>query len=243
MTTIHAAQALVDGHLVGPARLELDGRRIVSVLTGPAAEQGPAADIELGAGTLTPGLLDLQNNGSFGADFADATPQQWADVLTGLASRGVTGLEPTIITAPLAELNEAFDRIHAAQQQPRRRAGDPHPRGAPRGALHLGAAQGRPPGRVHARPHARGPGHPAGQPGHGRGAAHRHPRAGASARPGGDPPARRPGRDRLGRALRRHGGAGVGGRGRRGHHDHAHLQRPTPPEAPRARRRRSRARR
>ena len=117
MTTIHAAQALVDGHLVGPVRLELDGRRIASVITGPAAEQGPAADIELGAGTLTPGLLDLQNNGSFGADFADATPQQWADVLTGLASRGVTGLEPTIITAPLAELNEAFDRIHAAQQR------------------------------------------------------------------------------------------------------------------------------
>lgn len=116
MTTIHAAQALVDGHLVGPVRLELDGRRIVSVVTGPAAEQGPAADIELGAGTLTPGLLDLQNNGSFGADFADATPEQWAAVLTGLASRGVTGLEPTIITAPLAELNEAFDRIHAAQQ-------------------------------------------------------------------------------------------------------------------------------
>ena len=117
MTTIHAAQALVDSHLVGPVRLELDGPRIVSVATGAAAEQAPAADIELPTGTLSPGLLDLQNNGSFGADFADATPQQWADVLTGLASRGVTGLEPTIITAPLAELNEAFDRIHAAQQE------------------------------------------------------------------------------------------------------------------------------
>lgn len=117
MTTIHAARALVAGRLVGPVRLELDGHRIVSVLTGQAAEQGPAADIDLGTGTLTPGLLDLQNNGSFGADFADATPEQWADVLAGLASRGVTGIEPTIITAPLAELNEAFDRIHAAQQR------------------------------------------------------------------------------------------------------------------------------
>ncbi|MGB8020585.1 MAG: amidohydrolase family protein [Candidatus Nanopelagicales bacterium] len=117
MTTIHAAQALVAGRLVGPVRLELDGPRIASVVTGKAAEQGSAADIELRSGTLTPGLLDLQNNGSFGADFAEATPEQWADVLTGLASRGVTGLEPTIITAPLAELNEAFDRIHAAQQR------------------------------------------------------------------------------------------------------------------------------
>ena len=85
---------------------------------GAHADVG-SADIELRGGTLTPGLLDLQNNGSFGADFADATPEQWSDVLTGLASRGVTGVEPTIITAPLAELNEAFDRIHAAQQRHR----------------------------------------------------------------------------------------------------------------------------
>lgn len=115
MSTILVSQALVDGALVGPARLELDGERIVSVVTGEAAEKGPAADVDLSDGTLTPGLLDLQNNGSFGADFADATPEQWAEVLTGLASRGVTGVEPTIITAPLGDLNAAFDRVHAAQ--------------------------------------------------------------------------------------------------------------------------------
>lgn len=119
MTTIHAAQALIDGRIVGPVRVELAGERITSIVTGEAAGQGPAADIELPTGTLSPGLLDLQNNGSFGADFADATPEQWADVLTGLASRGVTGLEPTIITAPLHELNAAFDRIHAAQRRHR----------------------------------------------------------------------------------------------------------------------------
>lgn len=117
MTSIHATRALVDGQLVGPVRLEIDGRRIISVVTGEAAEQASTADIVLSTGTLTPGLLDLQNNGSFGADFADATPQQWADVLSGLASRGVTGVEPTIITAPLSELNEAFDRIYTAQQK------------------------------------------------------------------------------------------------------------------------------
>ncbi len=117
MTTILATKALVDGSFVGPVRLELEGQHIVSVATGPAAEPDLPADIELPDGALTPGLLDLQNNGSFGADFADATPRQWADVLTGLASHGVTGLEPTIITAPLAELNVAFDRILDAQQR------------------------------------------------------------------------------------------------------------------------------
>lgn len=122
MRSILAPEALVDGALVGPVRLETDGERIVSVVAGDAAEEGPPADVELPGGTVTPGLLDLQNNGSFGADFADATPDQWAQVLTGLASRGVTGLEPTIITAPLDELNAAFDRIRAAQQ---RHAGEP----------------------------------------------------------------------------------------------------------------------
>ena len=116
MTTILAERALVDGRLVGPVRLAVDGGRITSVVSGPAALEGPAADLDLHGGTLTPGLLDLQNNGSFGADFADATPEQWEQVLAGLASRGVTGVQPTIITAPLAELNEAFDRIHAAQR-------------------------------------------------------------------------------------------------------------------------------
>jgi N-acetylglucosamine-6-phosphate deacetylase len=116
-TTFFAARALVGGSFVGPVRLEVDGGRIVSVVTGAAAGAGPAADVQLAAGTLSPGLLDLQNNGSFGADFADATPAQWVRVLTGLASRGVTGVEPTIITAPLADLNAAFGRIHAAQER------------------------------------------------------------------------------------------------------------------------------
>lgn len=122
MTTILAARALVDGTLLGPVRLEIDRGRIASVVTGERALQGPPPDLRLDSGTLTPGLLDLQNNGSFGADFADASPEQWAHVLAGLASRGVTGIEPTIITAPLEDLNEGFDRIHAAQQA---HAGEP----------------------------------------------------------------------------------------------------------------------
>ena len=109
MTTIRCAQVLEDGRLVGPRTLTIDGGRITAV-----SQEGPA-DIDLGSGVLTPGLIDLQNNGSFGADFADATPEQWEQVLAGLAARGVTGLEPTIITAPLEELNEAFTRARAAR--------------------------------------------------------------------------------------------------------------------------------
>lgn len=120
VTTIRAAHILQDGRLVPEQAVTIAAGRIADVADGGLAGDPP--DIDLPAGVLTPGLLDLQNNGSFGADFADATPQQWAGVLAGLAACGVTGVQPTIITAPLDELNASFDRARdaraAAQDQP-----------------------------------------------------------------------------------------------------------------------------
>jgi N-acetylglucosamine-6-phosphate deacetylase len=113
LTVIRAAQILRDGRFVPGREITIAGGMIEKV-----ADAGPLSDppdIELASGVLTPGLLDLQNNGSFGADFADATPHQWQQTLAGLAARGVTGVEPTIITAPLAELNAAFGRARDAR--------------------------------------------------------------------------------------------------------------------------------
>ncbi len=118
--SISAPAMLRDGQFTGPGVVTIRDGRIVEVserVTGPGVPT-----IVLESGALTPGLMDLQNNGSFGADFADATPAQWEEVLSGLAVRGVTSLEPTIITAPLAELDLAFDRARAAQV---RHAGEP----------------------------------------------------------------------------------------------------------------------
>jgi N-acetylglucosamine-6-phosphate deacetylase len=113
LTTIRASRVLQDGRFTTDRVITIGDDRIVSVA---AAGQIPEpADIDLPSGVLTAGLLDLQNNGSFGADFADATPAQWQEVLAGLAARGVTGVEPTIITAPLEELNAAFERARAAR--------------------------------------------------------------------------------------------------------------------------------
>ena len=47
-------------------------------------------------------------------DFATATPADWRRVLGGLARRGVTAVQPTVITAPLPDLLDAMDRIDAA---------------------------------------------------------------------------------------------------------------------------------
>lgn len=117
MVTIRAGRVLLDGAFTGPAQLAVEGGRIASVTVGDALAGAPAADVDLGAATLTPGLLDLQINGSFGADFADATPEQWTRVLGGLAARGVTAVQPTIITAPLAQLGGAFARVRQARDE------------------------------------------------------------------------------------------------------------------------------
>jgi N-acetylglucosamine-6-phosphate deacetylase len=111
--SIATPSMLRDGRFTGPGVVTVRDGRIVEV--SDQVEDQPRSSVVLESGVLTPGLMDLQNNGSFGADFADATPEQWEQVLTGLAVRGVTGLEPTIITAPLEELDLAFDRARAAQ--------------------------------------------------------------------------------------------------------------------------------
>lgn len=116
---IRATTALVDGALVGPVRLRVEAGQISAVTVGPAAAAGPAPEVDLVGVTLTPGLLDLQINGCFGVDFADASPDQWAAVLARLASRGVTGIEPTIITAPLDHLPAAFARVDQADARHR----------------------------------------------------------------------------------------------------------------------------
>ncbi|PFG19902.1 N-acetylglucosamine-6-phosphate deacetylase [Serinibacter salmoneus] len=123
---IHAERALIDGRIERDVRVRVEAGRIADVTVGgvPGETPGEASglgasqtpDVHLTSGVLTPGLLDVQNNGSFGADFADAGAQQWRTVLDGLARRGVTAVQPTVITAPPAELHGAFERVLAAQR-------------------------------------------------------------------------------------------------------------------------------
>lgn len=110
---IAAERALVDGAWTGPVSVEVHDGAIAAIERAPL-DQGALADVSVG--TLTPGLIDVQINGAFGADFADATPEQWREVGNGLAARGVTSLQPTIITAPLPALRGAFARVLAAQR-------------------------------------------------------------------------------------------------------------------------------
>jgi N-acetylglucosamine-6-phosphate deacetylase len=109
MASISAPKVVAGRCLLTPGRVEVEAGRIVGVREGDAD-----ADIALSSGVLAPGLVDLQVNGFFGVDFIEATPKQWADVASRLASTGVTSFAPTIITAPVEELAAGLRRARAA---------------------------------------------------------------------------------------------------------------------------------
>ncbi|MDE8349668.1 MAG: N-acetylglucosamine-6-phosphate deacetylase [Acidocella sp.] len=107
---ISAPRLFVDGAFTGPGAVALaDG-----VITHVYAEIPDHVDIALNHGFLSPGLIDLHNNGAFGVDFASASPAQWDNVIAQLTAHGVTSVLPTIITAPLNSLHESAGRVAAA---------------------------------------------------------------------------------------------------------------------------------
>jgi N-acetylglucosamine-6-phosphate deacetylase len=95
---------VVPGTVLHDAVVEVVAGRVVDVRS-----DGPA-DVDLGSGVLAPGFVDLQVNGCYGADFVDASPQQWDALTTRLLETGVTALLPTFITAPVGELAAALRR-------------------------------------------------------------------------------------------------------------------------------------
>ena len=98
------------GRWTGPASVELAGGRIVRV-------GDPRGGLALEGGTLTAGMLDLHNNGAFGADFATAEGPAWHATLAKLAARGVTAVQPTVITAPLPDILAALGRMACADDE------------------------------------------------------------------------------------------------------------------------------
>jgi N-acetylmuramic acid 6-phosphate etherase/N-acetylglucosamine-6-phosphate deacetylase len=107
---ISAPRLLLDGHFTGPGAVVVEDGLITAVLAEPPGQ----ADIVLTHGCLTPGLIDIHNNGAFGVDFCAATPPDWHNVITRLAACGVTSVLPTIITAPLPAIHAAAARCAAA---------------------------------------------------------------------------------------------------------------------------------
>ncbi len=110
MSTLRAPRVVVPGRVLEDAVVEIAAGRVVDVRS-----DGPA-DIDLGHGVLAPGFVDLQVNGCYGVDFADASAQEWDVLTTRLLETGVTALLPTFISAPVCELAAALR--HTSQVLP-----------------------------------------------------------------------------------------------------------------------------
>ncbi|WTW97252.1 N-acetylglucosamine-6-phosphate deacetylase [Streptomycetaceae bacterium NBC_01309] len=113
MATISAPRVLVGGRLVGPAALVVENGRVTRV-EDSVPPAGPD-HLALPDGILTPGLIDLQVNGAFGADFVAAGPDEWCTVAGRLASTGVTSFLPTFITGAMDTLVAALTRAHTTR--------------------------------------------------------------------------------------------------------------------------------
>jgi N-acetylglucosamine-6-phosphate deacetylase len=101
LTVVRAPRVLLDGELATEAWVAFCDGEVLAVGQGraPAGRQ-----LCLPFGVLAPGLVDLQLNGAFGQDFAEADDRGWAQVMRRLPETGVTSVLPTFITAPVERL-------------------------------------------------------------------------------------------------------------------------------------------
>ncbi|MEO8330246.1 MAG: N-acetylglucosamine-6-phosphate deacetylase [Candidatus Nanopelagicales bacterium] len=115
MTTFSAPKLLVGSEIIGPGAVVVHDGLIHQILDHiPAA----ASDhVRLTSGMLAPGMIDLQINGCFGVDFADASPEQWALARQRLARTGVTSFLPTLITASISQLSHQLKDVAREQRR------------------------------------------------------------------------------------------------------------------------------
>ncbi len=108
---VTAPAVLLADELVAPGWVAMDGGTVTGVGRGePSASRTGARTIALPHGVLAPGLVDIQLNGAYGHDVADADLDGWLELVGTLPGTGVTSFVPTIITAPLSELTASLAR-------------------------------------------------------------------------------------------------------------------------------------
>jgi N-acetylglucosamine-6-phosphate deacetylase len=93
---IWARRVFLDDAFVS-ARLEISAGRISSAVI--ASEPSGDDDLVFEHGFLIPGLIDLQINGAFGADFSSSTQQEIAHSFVQVPATGTTSICPTVITS------------------------------------------------------------------------------------------------------------------------------------------------
>lgn len=111
--TVSAGMVLAGDRDLRPGYVVVEHGRIARVAGGaPPAGAGPV--LHFPAGTLIPGLIDLQVNGGAGVDCSRCGLGEYQVLGRYLAATGVTAYLPTIVTAPLEEMRRAAEIAAAA---------------------------------------------------------------------------------------------------------------------------------
>jgi N-acetylglucosamine-6-phosphate deacetylase len=105
MTTLFGR--LFDPDDRGLCLVTVEGATVAAI--EPAIEP-PAGCLGGQSSRIVPGLLDIQINGAFGDDFADASADL-GPIARGLPRFGVTGFVPTIVTSPAAAYLPALQNL------------------------------------------------------------------------------------------------------------------------------------
>lgn len=105
-TLIAAGQVVpaTSSQILAPGFVRVSG----GVITEVGAGRPAAPDVDLAGGVLIPGLVDLQVNGYFGVDLANADEIGWTNVVRRLPETGTTAFLPTFITGPVHKLAAAL---------------------------------------------------------------------------------------------------------------------------------------
>ncbi|MCL4458885.1 MAG: N-acetylglucosamine-6-phosphate deacetylase [Chloroflexi bacterium] len=109
------------------AVVTIEDGRIVAVESEPTAPKrmGEMAErceegertIQVSAGWIVPGFIDLQINGGFGRSFT-CGPTEIAEICRLLPSCGVTSFLPTIISSPLGKYTSILENLHLVDKMP-----------------------------------------------------------------------------------------------------------------------------
>ena len=98
--------------VLAPGYLTCEDGRVLTVSAGVPPSR---PDVQLADGFLLPGFIDLQVNGYFGIEMAEADAAGLATVASRLPETGTTAFLPTFITAPIDELAAALQRFATAE--------------------------------------------------------------------------------------------------------------------------------
>ena len=100
------AAALMDGTVV-PGDVIVDDGVIAEIGAQPAGA----------AGLAVPGFVELQVNGFGGVDFLTADRAAYGRAGAALAATGVTSYQPTLVSSPITELEDALGEVGKAQAE------------------------------------------------------------------------------------------------------------------------------